>query len=95
MTHPVIREVGQGDQGTATNTTDHYDIRNLADQIVTLDRGELSTGCALEGVNGELEQIDQRLGTTGTTTEGLQRCTGWTNLGDIPLRYGTGVKQCQ
>ena len=95
MTHTVIRQVGQGDQCTAAHAPNDHDIGNLADQIVTLHGGQLSTGCTLEGGDSELEQIDQGLRTTGSTPEGFQRLTGCTNLGHIPLRYGTGVEQGQ
>ena len=84
-THAVVRQVGQGDQGRAAHTAHHDDVSDLADEVVALDGVQLAAGSALEQSDGELEQVDQRLGARGAAAEGLQLRASGANLGDVPL----------
>ena len=84
-THAVVRQVGQGDQGRAAHTAHHDDVSDLADEVVALDGVQLAAGSALEQGDGELEQVDQRLGARGAAAEGLQLRASGANLGDVPL----------
>ena len=77
--HTIIGEIGQADQCAATNTSNHNDVGNLADQVMALDRGELAAHCAFEGINGELEEVDQRLGTTCAATKYFELLSCWAN----------------
>ena len=91
--HAVVRQVGQGDQGRAAHAADHDDVSDLADEVVAFDGVQLAASGVLEQGDGELEQVDQRLGARSATTKGLQLGARGANFGHVPLGDLAGVQE--
>ena len=90
--HAIVGQIGQGDQRGAAYATDYDDVRHLTHEIVALDTVELAPRSLLEQGRGEVEQVNQRLGSGRATTERLELGTGGSDLGYVPLRDLASVK---
>ena len=52
---------------------------------MTFNAGQLASDRTLEGSHGEVEQVDQRLRATGSTTKGLELGSSRTYFTGVPL----------
>ena len=62
---------------------------------MAFDRCQLAAGCTLESLDCELEEIDQRLWTTGSTAKDLQLGSCRTHKAGIPVGDVACVEQIQ
>ena len=90
--HAVVGQVGQGRSARSGVRRRPRRCPPPCTRGRALDAGELAPRRLLEQGRGEVEQVDQRLGTRRAATERLELGTGRADLGHVPLVW-PGVQQ--